>query len=427
MQNKLYLLTIVLCCFSCSKSSLDQIERCESDVIPESEAIEKLNETIKSLYGNTKSLGDDYSVSVVKGTDLALNVKSEGQVALSDTLLYIVNFSNNSGCAILSATRKLHEDTFCVTESGNITFGELKTAFDEMLNATKSDYGDEDSLIEPAGIKFVSSLLMSAVVLDALGNNKSDDEDISEVSNTVTNVSPLLKTKWGQTEISGIRVFNRYTPNKAACCCVVTAVAQIMVCNKYPEFAYMDFDGKLCSWTEMENVYRYSSMNNSYHSVDTSAFDQVAHFVRELGKKKNVKVRYGDKEGSSSSAYADGAHRTFENYGYTDVDKHLGFGSKKQKIADKILRGGRSVYLDGYGNGQGHAWVLDGVKGNYYHINWGWYGMSDGYYSKGVFKTSQRNSKDSVDTQNVDASYHNFYKNFRMVTYAPLKYLPPVN
>lgn len=59
---------------------------------------------------------------------------------------------------------------------------------------------------------------------------------------------------------------------------------------------------------------------------------------------------YFDATSLISSAYADGAHRTFENYGYTDVDKHLGFGSKKQKIADKILRGGRPVYLDGYGN-----------------------------------------------------------------------------
>ncbi len=392
--------------------------------------MEKLSETLKLLYGNTKSLVDNYSIDVIGKSDLLVNLKSDTQILLPDTLLYIVNFSNDSGFAILSASRKLSEDTFCVTESGNISSDDLKNAFDEMINVTKSDYCEDDSLIEPVGVRFIPSLLMSAVVLDAIGNGKSDIDDTSSDGDldvkSGTNVSPLLKTKWGQTDISGIRVFNRYTPNKAACCCVVTAVAQIMVCNKYPEFSYMDFDGKMCSWTEMEKVYRYSSMYDPYHSVDTSAFDQVAHFVRQLGKKSNVKVRYGEKEGSSSSAYADGAHRTFENYGYSDVDKHLGFGSKKQKIADKILRGGRPVYLDGYGNGQGHAWVLDGLKENYYHINWGWYGMSDGYYSKGIFKTSQRNSKDSVDTQNADASYHNFYKNFRMVTYAPFKYSAPV-
>ena len=44
--------------------------------------------------------------------------------------------------------------------------------------------------------------------------------------------------------------------------------------------------------------------------------------------------------------------------------------------------------------------------------------MSDGYYSKGVFRTSQRSETDSiVDTQVVNSEYHHYYKNFRMVTY----------
>lgn len=130
-----------------------------------------------------------------------------------------------------------------------------------------------------------------------------------------------------------------------------------------------------------------------------------------------MKVRYGENENKASGAFAEGAQRTFQNYGYSDVDKHFGFGNKKQKIADKVIRGGRPVYLDGCGKKCGHAWVLDGLRGNYYHINWGWQGQWDGYYSKGVFRTSQRSDMDDVDVDKSENGYHHYYKGFRMVTY----------
>lgn len=45
------------------------------------------------------------------------------------------------------------------------------------------------------------------------------------------------------------------------------------------------------------------------------------------------------------------------------------------------LRNGRVVYLAGYNAKSGHAFVCDGYdKDDYFHINWGWVGLDDGYF-----------------------------------------------
>ena len=49
---------------------------------------------------------------------------------------------------------------------------------------------------------------MSAVILEATGitTNEIDEEDIATKADAT--YGPLLKTKWGQTRIGGVRVFN---------------------------------------------------------------------------------------------------------------------------------------------------------------------------------------------------------------------------
>ncbi len=80
MKKTFYLLSSVLCCIACSKSPIQSIEKSRSDVIPEKEAMEKLSETLKLLYGNTKSLVDNYSIDVIGKSDLLVNLKSDTQI-----------------------------------------------------------------------------------------------------------------------------------------------------------------------------------------------------------------------------------------------------------------------------------------------------------------------------------------------------------
>ena len=414
------LLIITAAVNSCDKEDVSVFppDETHSDVIPLSDALSDMENTISYLYGETKaSRFSGYSIQTVTSKDLTANTRASS-LNLPDTLLYLINFPDSSGFSVLSASRSLSIGTYCVTESGSVNQDDIRKAISEMSD--HSEYpSDLDAFVY--GIDFIPSLIASSIILDVAGVCEQETLDGEEISTKADNITygPFLKTKWGQTTIGGKRVFNRYTPNNASCGCVVTAVAQIMVANKYPMQNNIIFDGKPCNWQDMETVYTYENYNLP---LDTTAFDQVAHFVRELGKHDNVKIRYGDSDGAESRGYAEGAQRTFQNYGYRDVDKHLGFGKNKRKIADKNLRAGRPVYLDGNGKHSGHAWVLDGLKGDFYHINWGWYGKSDGYYKKGVFRTSQRSDVDSTyDSGLISSNYHHYYKNFRMVTYGAFK------
>ena len=101
------------------------------------------------------------------------------------------------------------------------------------------------------------------------------------------------------------------------------------------------------------------------------------------------------------------AAATFSTLGYTtdswDSIPHIDLESELDDGHILLVRGSRS--------GSGHAWVLDGyteaeyyeeiyhISGNtiitdeifgplytnLYHINWGWYGMNNGYFAHNVF------------------------------------------
>ena len=123
-----------------------------------------------------------------------------------------------------------------------------------------------------------------------------------------------------------------------------------------------------------------------------------------------------------------GAKRTLKNYGFKNVKRYCGFGFDNMEIAKQQLRGEKLVFLLGaypLSNGLlkngGHAFVLDGLysfNGNcHFHINWGWNGVSDGYYVCGIFDTRKRVSSDA----NIDNNYYEQSSEigwlFRMVTY----------
>ena len=118
--------------------------------------------------------------------------------------------------------------------------------------------------------------------------------------------------------------------------------------------------------------------------------------------------------------------------GYKSVKKYLGFEKADKNRAISQLTSGFPMYMDGSGPGAGHAWVLDGIyvrkvygeTGDYlrtenlFHINWGWNGLDDGYYSQGVFDTSQRlDTEFGVDPGTVSIPSSKYTWNYRTITY----------
>lgn len=64
-------------------------------------------------------------------------------------------------------------------------------------------------------------------------------------------------------------------------------------------------------------------------------------------------------------------------------DDYLGENGKQEwnSLITNELRQGRAVIISGKSEKSGHTFILDGLKDNLVHVNFGWYGHCDGYYS----------------------------------------------
>ena len=207
-------------------------------------------------------------------------------------------------------------------------------------------------------------------------------------------VSPLLgKIEWGQDA-----PFNGKCPTYTNADgklthyyvgCVATAMAQIMRFHKYPEHG--------------TGTYTYQSNVGSLTADFGSTTYDWANMPERLGK-DNANTAQNDAVATLSSHLGISVHMTYEPAGsgafsqmvtgamvkYFGYDKGMSYKVRDyystpewMQMIKGELNAGRPVFYsasneDGMG---GHAFVCDGYDSNdFVHINWGWYGKSNGYF-----------------------------------------------
>ena len=203
-------------------------------------------------------------------------------------------------------------------------------------------------------------------------------------------IAPLLgETVWGQG-----KPFNNKCPEingeRAVTGCVATAMSQIMYVHKYPtkgtgSHSYTTESKKLEVSANFGNTtYDWENMIPSYNgSYTTTQADAVATLMYHVGVAAEMDYTVEGSGAVSSIALA----ALTKYFGY---DKAINVLPKDFMTEDGLLQAiatdlqaGRPVYIGGATVKQeGHAFVCDGMKSDgYLHINWGWYGMADGYFA----------------------------------------------
>ena len=203
-------------------------------------------------------------------------------------------------------------------------------------------------------------------------------------------IAPQIKTSWDQGApynnrcplISGVRTYTG---------CVATAMAQVMNYWEYPAVGkgsinYSDDDGcgKRLSFNFANHRFDWANMADSYTGAYTD--DQaaaVALLMQAAGY--SVKMSYGT---DSSGALAMNVGNAFVKYFGYDGNIHYTLrayysGSQWERMVYENLRDvGPIMYGGSSMIGGGHSFIVDGYDGNgFFHFNWGWSEMSDGYYS----------------------------------------------
>lgn len=154
---------------------------------------------------NTKtSMPKSYSendISVFGAKDISTFTRSNLQIEIPDTLLYIVNFEGNNGFAVMSANRKLGSFVYCVTDKGQISSNDFSDAYalisEASLSAEKGLYDGEDYEFTSMGESFIPAIILSSAI-SGLENgpivtNNNEDIDTKAIANY-----GLLSTRWTQ-------------------------------------------------------------------------------------------------------------------------------------------------------------------------------------------------------------------------------------
>ncbi len=203
-----------------------------------------------------------------------------------------------------------------------------------------------------------------------------------------SSVNPLVTTIWDQSPYS-----NADCPGGSLAGCVATAMAQIMKYWAYPPHGisshsyndtpygtlFVDFDSSHYDWADMPaNVIRTNaavasvmydcgvSVNMSYSPTSSGSY-----MIRSDNPPSGI---------SAQTAFV-------TNFGYNGSSIQGLYMSNYSNaswvsLLQNELNNNRPLFYAGSGDSGAHAWVCDGYNtSGDFHMNWGWQGYEDGYYT----------------------------------------------
>ena len=153
-------------------------------------------------------------------------------------------------------------------------------------------------------------------------------------------------------------------------------------------------------WDEMP---LYSAGSKAWTAVQK---EQVSRLIADVGAAAHVSYGLG---ATSISSYAV-APALIRHFGY-DRSAYLaerGYYSDSEWVSmvKKELRDNGPIVYSGSSALSGHMFVLDGYDSrDYFHVNWGWSGSSDGYYSLSAMNPGNPDSSHEIGS----ADYNNGY------------------
>jgi len=251
-----------------------------------------------------------------------------------------------------------------------------------------SDNGQFDYAAMPDAMKGfleeMSEELAMFVALHSEGTNRA----ISTLD-VLEPIAPLVSSRWNQNSPYNLMAPTSSNGERCLAGCVPVAMGQVMNHYQWPlqgtgSYSYswdmsgtqhslsMDFSQSIYDWDNVCDTYDYNSTEEQKNAV--------AKLLLDCG----VSVRASYNTGGTS-AYDDDV--LYALVDYFDYDKSIAFVNRqyytKREWRDLLysnLAEGRPVYYSGRSLEIGHAFVCDGYKDGLFHINWGWGGMSDGYF-----------------------------------------------
>jgi hypothetical protein len=329
-------------------------------------------------------------------------------VALSNRMLkagnqaafYIFNVGNNQGFVIVSGDDRINP----------------------ILGYSDEGYFDEAKA--PSNMKnLLNEYAQQISMLDEVSNVNGAIAAAKNIVDTRNSIAPLLTTKWDQARPYWNKcpqVQNEdgeYEPSYTGC--VATAMSQIMKYYNYPaqttqvipSYQYGYGTGNMGEYITQTTedlpvtTFDWAHMLDSYNGSEDQVYtDAVATLMLYVGHAAHM--TYALTASGTTDPYIP---KAFNNY--FDYNAQLVYRSDydqqawEDMVYQELVAGRPMVYNGRAGSGGGHSFVCDGYEmGDYYHINWGWGGLGNGYFQLAIMNPHAAGigASSSAEGYNID-------------------------
>ncbi len=285
--------------------------------------------------------------------------------------LYVINLGQDQGFVIVAGDDRTEVEVLGYCDHGTFDYDKAPVQLHDLLAGYS---GCIDKVRETKSLAGSQSPTMSV-------RRKANPRNMGDIV-----VGPLLTTSWGQHY-----PYNKYCPEGCPAGCGPIAYAQVMNYWHWPEktkgmVGNEDFSGRTYDWDNMLDGYTYGQYNEQ-------EADAVARLIADIGKACGTAY---SQTGSSTLFTLGPLAGNFDYWPDAQWVRSEKVGPLFPYIK-KELDARRPVLYSGYNSWYNdyHALVCDGYTTNkYMHFNYGWDGMSDGWY----YYTSEFDGDGSIFT-----------------------------
>lgn len=235
--------------------------------------------------------------------------------------------------------------------------------------------GELDMGQMPCNVRWLLSYYDAAI--GQLADDYTPSSNTTLSGETGTEIPAIVDTQWGQGD-----PYNAMCPlhegERCITGCVATAMAQVMNHNRWPQSATADIP----AYTTTTHAIAMPALPAKQFNWDNMTATAIAELMLYCGQA--VKMDYTPAASGAMSNAVPEAMKGF--FGYSTAASLIARGSYTddqwtEMIYRELKEGYPVLYFGQSATDGGHAFIVDGYADGKYHINWGWNGYCDGYFT----------------------------------------------
>lgn len=312
----------------------------------------------------------------------------------NEAAYYVFNIGENQGFVIVSGDDRTNP---ILGYSDEGYFDETKTPAN--MKAWLKEYAQQIALLDK---------IADADLDKALAAPKATKSTV----NTRNSIAPLITTKWNQADpywnmcpmVKNLDSDDNVYYDRAYTGCVATSMSQIMNYHKWPTQTtkeipgyttyntlsqYANITDTVVNEAQPVTTFDWAHMKDSYNGSEDGVYtNAVAKLMRYVGCGVKM-IYYPTASGANDPDIPIAFHEYFDYNAQLVYRSDYDQDTWNEMVYQELVAGRPMVYNGRAGAAGGHSFVCDGFEmGEYFHINWGWGGLGDGYFQLSILNPS---------------------------------------